>query len=55
MTSNEGILGRMNLLRRAAENFMSLAVIVVFAGLFAVPEAEQGDGGDAVRVGEQAS
>jgi hypothetical protein len=34
----------MSLLRRAAETVMSLAVIVVFAGLLAVPEVEQGDG-----------
>ena len=33
----------MNLLRRAAELFMSVAVLVVFAGLLSVPEAEQGD------------
>ncbi len=34
----------MNLLRRTAETVMSLAVIVVFAGLLAVPEAEPGAG-----------
>ena len=34
---------RMNLLRRAAELIMSVAVLVVFAGLLTVPEAEQGD------------
>ncbi len=43
----------MNLLRRAAETIMSLAVIVCFAGLLTVPEAEHGDGGDLPPVGEQ--
>jgi hypothetical protein len=33
----------MNLLRRTAETVMSLAVIVVFAGLLSVPEAEPGE------------
>lgn len=37
----------MNLLRRTAETVMSLAVIVVFAGLLTVPEAEPGDVGPA--------
>jgi hypothetical protein len=32
----------MNLLRRAAELFISVAVIVVFAGLLAVPGADEG-------------
>ena len=41
----------MNLLRRAAETVMSLAVIVVFAGLLTVPEAEPGDGDPAGRLG----
>ncbi len=43
----------MNLLRRAAETVMSLAVIVVFAGLLAVPDGEHGDGSDVVLAGEQ--
>lgn len=33
----------MNLLRRTAETVMSLAVIVVFAGLLTIPEAEPPD------------
>jgi hypothetical protein len=43
---------RMNLLRRAAELFMGVAVLVVFAGLLTVPEAEQGEPGGLRPAGE---
>ena len=42
MTRSGGTLRRMNLLRRAAELIISVAVIVVFAGLLAVPDADEG-------------
>jgi hypothetical protein len=42
----------MNLLRSTAETVMSLAVIVVFAGLLSVPEVETGDS-DPAGVSEQ--
>ena len=45
----------MNLLRRAGEMVMSLAVIVMFAGLLTVPEPDDGGRADAPNAGEQAA
>ncbi len=45
----------MNLLRRAAETVISLAVVVMFAGLLTVPQANEDDAGDLSPPGQRAT
>ncbi len=45
--------GRMSVLRKMAETVVSVAVIVMFAGLLAVPEADDATRADLGFLGEQ--